>query len=129
MPGLELPDSPIPLGKRGNARQGGSRYLPTDRGRHLVLHERDERRDHEGEARIQKRRHLEADRLATSGRENGQHDPSRENGPHDSLLRRAEALESVVSSEGRHGGLEVGARHAEPWLVPSNLRQASLAHR
>src|SRR5262249_32353076 len=48
---------------------------------HLILHQRDEGRDHQGRARQHERRQLKSERLAGSGRHDGQHVVSVDHGP------------------------------------------------
>ena len=62
------------------------RYLLIDQAVDLVLHERDERRNDEGHAGLDQGRQLEADRLACTGRHDGQAVPAVEKGLDDLML-------------------------------------------
>ena len=66
---------------------------------HLVLHERDERRDDERRARQHQRRELEAERLAGARGHDGEEIPPRERRPHDLFLARAEGPVAEVTLE------------------------------
>ena len=57
---------------RESAGEARGRDAPRLGGGHLILHQRDERADHDGEAAEDHRRHLEADRLARPGRQDGE---------------------------------------------------------
>ena len=61
--------------------------------RHLVPHQRDQRRDHHREPVHHQRRHLEAQRLARARGHHGQHVPAPEQRLDDHSLARAERLE------------------------------------
>ena len=60
------------LRRIGRGQRGG-RYAGGVQGAHLVAHQGDERRDHDGQAGAQKRGQLEAERLAPAGRQDGKH--------------------------------------------------------
>ena len=59
---------------------------------HLVLHQADQRADHQSHPRQHQRRHLVAQRLARAGGHHRQHIPPRKDGPDDLSLPRAEAV-------------------------------------
>ncbi len=67
----------------GNARlsQGGN----------LILHQRDERGEHQGQSRQQQGRKLVADRFPRPGGHNAHHVPARQKGVHQRLLPGAKA--------------------------------------
>ena len=69
--------------------------------RHLVAHQRDQRRDHDGEPVAQQRRKLVAERFAAAGRHDRQHVAAVQNGGDDLGLAWPEGLEA-----------ESGAKHA-----------------
>ena len=73
----------------------------------LVLHERDERRDHERDAGKYERGNLEADRFARPCRHDRDRIVSREQAAHDGLLRRAERGISVKFPEQEQSLLEI----------------------
>jgi hypothetical protein len=78
------------LGLLGAAQvRGGD--APAPERRHLVLHQRDQRRDHEREPREQQRRHLEAERLPASGGQDGETITPAQRREHDAPLVEAEA--------------------------------------
>ena len=62
--------------------------------RHLIAHQRDERRHHDGEAVTNERRQLIAQRLAAAGRHHRQHVATVENGADDIALPRPKGLEA-----------------------------------
>ncbi|CAN5617105.1 hypothetical protein BH20VER1_BH20VER1_25070 [soil metagenome] len=59
---------------------------------HLVFHQGDERRHHDGEAVAEQRRELEAKGLAAAGRHEGENVAPRQRVPHNLLLERAEPV-------------------------------------
>src|SRR5437588_231999 len=65
----------------------------------LVLHQRDQRRDHDGHAVEQQRRQLIAEALPSTGRENGERGASGEQRLDDLLLARAERGEAELLLE------------------------------
>ena len=71
-------------------------YAPRLEVLHLVLHERDQRGDHEGKPVAHHRGHLEADGLAAAGGEYGQHVAPSEGGCNYLLLHGAEGLVAPV---------------------------------
>ena len=52
---------------------GVGRHPRQAQGRHLVLHQRHQRRDHDGQAAQHQRRHLVAERFSRAGRHHRQH--------------------------------------------------------
>ena len=80
----------------------------------LILHQRDERRDHDGETRPDERRGLEAQRLAAAGREHDDRIAAGEDGVHRLALQRAERRVAPVTREdvGEIFGLSCGYGHA-----------------
>ena len=84
-------------------------------GRHLVAHERDERRDHEGEPLAGERRQLVAERLAGAGRHDGEHVLAGQHRAHDLLLSFAEGGEAEDVVENL-GGIDHVCRVAEDRL-------------
>ena len=97
-------------------------------GRHLVAHEGDERRDHEGQALAGERRQLVAERLACTGGHDGENVLAGEHGAHDLLLSFAEGGEAEHVVENL-GGIDHVCRVAEDRLsvnaasgIPSRLK-------
>ena len=72
-----------------SAREPRSREL-----RHLVLHQRDERADHQRRAAAREAGQLVAERLAGAGRHDEEDVPPRRDRPADRLLVRAEGFEA-----------------------------------
>ena len=74
---------------------------------HLILHQRDERGDDQGEAGANDGRRLKAQRLAAAGRQHDQRVAVREDGGHRFALKRPERRVSPVAGDGvlkvRHG--------------------------
>jgi hypothetical protein len=62
----------------------------------LILHQRDERRHHDRDARQQHRGQLEAERLAGSGRHHREHVAAVQHGAHERLLAGAKRRVSEV---------------------------------
>jgi hypothetical protein len=73
--------------------QGGRRNAVAAELRHLVAHERDQRRHHHGEPVAQQRGQLIAQRFPAAGRHDGQHVAAREHRVDDLALAGAEGLE------------------------------------
>ena len=69
--------------------------------RHLIAHQRDQRRHHDGEAVAKQRRQLVAQRLAAAGRHHRQHIAAVENGADDVALPRPEGLEAEGGAKAR----------------------------
>ena len=61
---------------------------------HLILHERDQRRDHDAQPGLEHSRQLKAERLAAAGRHEREHVFARQHIAHDVLLAGTEMLES-----------------------------------
>ena len=89
--------------------------------RHLIAHQRDQRRYHYGEAAAQDCRQLIAQRLATAGRHHGEHVAAGEDGTDDLVLARPERREAEDIPKRRlrlpqigHGPPLFGAASARP---------------
>ena len=96
--------------------------------RHLVAHEGDERRDHEGQALAGERRQLVAQGLACTGGHDGENVLAGQHGAHDLLLSFAEGGEAEHVVENL-GGIDHVCRVAEDRLavnaasgIPSRIR-------
>ena len=76
--------------------------------RHLVAHERDQRRHHDGEPIAHQRRQLIAQRLAAAGRHHGQHVAAGQDGLDDLGLAVAELREAEYGAQQVVGGGEIG---------------------
>ena len=104
-------DVHLPLGERAvEKRRRHARLLER---RHLILHQRDERRDHQRAARQSQRRHLIADGLARPGGHHAQHVAAGEDGVDDFALTFAEgvvAKDALQHIFGRFAGLGAGGR-------------------
>jgi hypothetical protein len=87
---------------------------------HLILHQRDERRDDERGPGQQERGKLEAERLARPGRHHRQHVVPVEHGTHEIFLPRAKRLVTEVTME---GGWQV-RRHGEPLRDQTTMTMA-----
>ena len=84
----------------------------------LILHQRDQRRDHDRHPVEQQRRQLIAEALARSGREDGQRGPPGEERLDDSFLSRAEGVEAEPRGE------DVERTHSRHFLA-GHARQAN----
>ncbi len=67
---------------------------------HLILHERDQRRDHQRDAAAEDGRQLKAQRLAAAGGHDGQHIAACQRVSDDGFLPRAEAIETEPAAQG-----------------------------
>jgi hypothetical protein len=76
--------------------EGFRRNAPALQVLHLILHERHQRGDHDGEAAQHERGDLEADGLAAAGRQDGESVPTGKDGLDHPALERAKVLEAVV---------------------------------
>src|SRR6185436_17714758 len=93
-PQRRLPLLPFGIRQRAVHERGGD--APGAQRVHLILHQRDERRDHHRGALEEQRRKLVAEALASSGGQDGDGRPPREDGPHHRFLPLAERLVSKV---------------------------------
>ena len=97
---------------------GGRRDAPRPQRVHLVLHERDERGQHDRGAWEEQRGQLEAERLPGTGGHHGHQVSTFQHGPGGLLLSGPKGLEAEVTPEGL---LEVGegdGRGAHGWNLP-----------
>jgi hypothetical protein len=85
-----LPLLPLALAERAVHERGGD--AAGAQGVDLVLHQRDERRDHHRGARQEERGELKAETLTSPGGQDGDGGPAREHRPHDGFLPLAELL-------------------------------------
>jgi hypothetical protein len=99
------------LGRKRAVQAGGVGAVAGQRV-HLVLHQRDERRDDDREAVAGEGRGLKAERLATAGRQDDERVPAREDGLHRFPLERAEGVISPVAPEDRQQGVSGRESHA-----------------
>ncbi len=97
-----------PLGGRGERVERRGRDPLAGELVHLVLHERDEGRNHEDRPVQKQGGQLVADRLARAGRHDGEQVPARERRAHDVFLAGAEGLVPEVASE---RGARIHGRH------------------
>jgi hypothetical protein len=74
----------------------GNAHLRQLRG--LILHQGDERRDHDRGAAEHQRGQLIAERLSAAGRHHDAHVMTRQDAAHDTLLRRAKPVVAPVSA-------------------------------
>ena len=89
------------LGRIKIRMQGTGRHAELPQRRHLIVHQRDERRDHHRGARPAQRRDLEADALAAAGRRQHQRIAARDHMAHGLLLLAAKAREAEHTAQ--HG--------------------------
>src|SRR5258708_714345 len=89
---------------------------------HLVLHQRDERRDNERRARQHHRRELIPERLAEARRHDREHVASAQHGSHDAFLCRTEpAVTEMLAEDGGKIVWWVGERcHDLTTTIPSS---------
>ena len=90
--------------------EGRGRDSTAPKLRHLVMHQRDEGRDHDGEALTQEGRQLIAQRLAAAGRHDGEHVLAVQHGAHDLFLAGPEGAEAEDGME-ESGGVREGVAH------------------
>ena len=90
--------------------------------RHLIAHQRDQRRDDEGQALAGQRRQLVAERLAGARRHDGEHVPAGQHRAHDLLLSLTEGREAEDVVENLAG---VGHRER----VPDGVRRVNATPR
>ena len=76
--------------------------------RHLVAHQRDQRRHHDGEPAAHQRRQLIAQRLAAAGRHHGEHVAARENRLDDLGLAGAKLRKAEHGAQQLLGGGKIG---------------------
>ena len=88
-----IADRPIVVGIVGGIERGG-RYAIATKPRHLIAHQRDQRRHHDGQAIAQQRRQLVAQRFAAAGRHHRQHIAAVEDRGDDLVLPRPEGFEA-----------------------------------
>ena len=105
-PLLQAARDPAPLVGLGRGIEGRGLDPELAELRHLVAHQRDQRRDDQREALADDRRQLEKQRLAAAGRHDGEHVLAVEDGGEDLLL------------PGPEGGIAVDAGSAPPGLCP-----------
>ena len=117
--GEPAPDGfPLPVFQR--AVQRGRRDTPSGCGRDLILHERDQRGDDEGEAARDQRRHLEANRFPPAGGQYRQGIPAGEHGGDDRPLGGAKvAVTEMVAQEA--AGFVHGHGHGTRCSVAARL--------
>ena len=94
-------DHLLPLGGGHQRVDRGGRDAAAVELVHLVLHERDQGRDDQRRARQQEGRELIADRLARTGRHDGEHVAALEDRPDDLLLPRAEGAVAEDAARAR----------------------------
>jgi hypothetical protein len=87
--------------------------------RHLIAHQRDQRRHHHGDGVAQQRGQLVAQRLAAAGRHDGEHVGTRQNGLDDGTLAGPEILEPEGRAQRRLGGGEI--RHGRVQRIGVDL--------
>jgi hypothetical protein len=81
---------------------------------HLILHQRDQRRDHDHDAGPQQRRQLVAQGLAATGRHHRQQIAAGEGVEHHRLLTGPETIEAeAVPKRGQNGLVSGGGRHGK----------------
>jgi len=80
----------------------------------LILHQRDERRDHQRQPVTEQRGHLIAKRLPRPGREDGEHVSARQQWAEDFELVNAEARMTEVLLEDEPGRVESTAKENHP---------------
>ena len=86
-----LHDAVVLLARVGGDERGGRNPVRGEL-RHLVAHQRDQRRDDDGEPLPHQGRKLVAERLAPAGRHDGEHVAARLDRPHDLLLPGPEGV-------------------------------------
>jgi hypothetical protein len=118
-PGLDLARL---VGPQRRVQEGGAHAGLTQR-RHLVLHERDERRHHEPRAGPHQRRHLVAQRLAAAGGHEDHGIAAGDEMRHHLVLGRAEGLVAEDRAEDVVG--RVGCSHVLSVLPGSPRRGAA----
>ena len=113
---------------RGERGVQEGRREPARRERvHLVLHERDQRGDDDGQLRQEQRRHLVAERLPAAGGEHDERVPAGEHRRDRALLPRPEVGEAEPVAQQR---ARVGERRERPSsALRCALRAASRRHR
>ena len=92
---LQASEDLLPLGGVDGGIERGGGDAEFAQLRDLIAHQRDERRDDEGEALAHQRRQLEQQRLAAAGRHHGEHILAREHAAEDFLLSGAEIRKTV----------------------------------
>ena len=105
---LDLLPDPRPLAPIDAAMHGRSGDTQEPELGHLVVHERDQRRDDQGEARLHHRRQLVAEALAAAGGHHGQEVLAGEQGVDDLALPGAKALEAEHPLERFVDGVVIG---------------------
>ena len=131
---LQILEDAIPLLPREARVERGGGNAPGAQCIHLILHERDEGGDDDGEAGHQRSRHLEAEGLALARRHHDQGIPSRQCGFDHLALADAELLEAeplpkviIQPLQGRRLGRIEGTRHAGPQYSNKNPRRKRLS--
>ena len=83
---------------------------------HLVLHQRDQRRHHEGQPRAHQRRQLETERLPAARRQQREDIAPRQRIPDDLLLQRPERREAEIALQ-RNKQIKIGFHRVEGGLL------------
>ena len=106
-----LPHHPLDVPQRKRAVNKPSRNAIGVQPVHLVLHQRDQRRDHQRHPIHRQRRQLVAQRLPTARRHQQQRVPASQHPPYNNLLLPPKALKPKVSLQNGMNVLYLARRH------------------